>query len=162
MGGEIDVPGTVSDSLHTVIAHELNQAAGARPPTLGSVLYAMNGGLVGRLIDAGEIPKEDDYTIFEEIRTLIERHGADVLAQDFMRYRASDNLATVIQYELDKREGNQPPTLGSVLEAMNGGALTQLIATGDIDPDEDDTLFAEIQWMIDRYGSDTPAEEFLP
>lgn len=162
MGWEIDVPGTVSENLHTVIAFELNNPEGEQPPTLGTVLTSMNKGLVSRLIENGKIPRGDDYTIFEEIRTLIERHGEDALAQDFMRYRASENLAAILQHELDNRESSQPPTLGTVLESMKGGVIAQLIATGEIDPDEDDTLLSEIQWMIDRYGEGAPAEEFLP
>ncbi|NIP73368.1 MAG: hypothetical protein GWO16_10225 [Gammaproteobacteria bacterium] len=162
MGFEIDVPGAVSDDLHTVIAFELNNPDARRPPTLGSVRQAMDEGVVGRLIQRGDIGADQERGLFDEIEALIEQYGPDVLAQDFMRYRAGDTLATVIQAELNREDRDQPPTLRTVAEAVQAGLVARLVAAGEIDPDEDETLTAEIDWMIRRYGPDAPAEEFLP
>jgi hypothetical protein len=45
---------------------------------------------------------------------------------------------------------------------MNNGLVAELVSTGDIDPDEDETLLAEIQRLIKRHGDDSPAEDLLP
>lgn len=160
---EMDVPGTVSENLATVIESELNNPEYEQAPRLGNVLNAINHGLVQRLVDDKrlDIQKTDD-TIIREIKGLIETYGADRPAQDFIRYRSSENLATVIEAVLDKYDGDQPPTLGIVLDNMNHGLVAELVGTGEIDADEDDTLFSEIQRLIRSHGENTPAEQLLP
>jgi hypothetical protein len=44
---------------------------------------------------------------------------------------------------------------------MNQGLLARLVGDGTIDADQDETLFAEIDELIDRYGQDTLAEQLL-
>ena len=160
---ETDVSGIVSENLAAVIESELNNPDNEQAPRLGTILNAINHGIVHRLIDDKllDIDKADD-SILLEIKTLIESYGPDRPAQDFIRYRSSENLATVIQAVLDKYDGDQPPTLGVVLESMNQGLVAELVGIGDIDADEDETLFSEIQRLIRSHGEDAPAEQLLP
>jgi len=58
-------------------------------------------------------------------------------------------------------EADTAPTLGTVREAMNQGLLARLVGDGTIDADQDETLFAELDELIDRYGQDTLAEQLL-
>lgn len=160
---ETDVSGTVSENLATVIDAELKNPDNEQPPRLGSVLDSINHGITHRLIETGLLDvAEGDDSILLEIKSLIETYGADKLAQYFIRYRTSENLANVIHAVLDKCEGDQPPTLATVLELMNQGLVANLVGTGDIDPDEDETLFAEMQRLIRDNGEDAPAEDLLP
>ncbi len=162
MSFEIDVAGTVSGGLATVIDAELNNTSAPDPVTLGAVRDSMRGGLVAELIQSDVLPSDEDDTIFAEIETLIETYGDERPAQDFVRYRVSEDLAVVFQSALDSHAGDQPPTLGSMREAINAGLVANLVGIGDIDPDEDETLLAELQRLIVLNGEDAPAEEFLP
>jgi hypothetical protein len=44
---------------------------------------------------------------------------------------------------------------------MHDGLLAQLVGEGAIEEDEDDTLVEEMEELIDRYGVDVPAEQFI-
>jgi len=54
-----------------------------------------------------------------------------------------------------------PPTLAVVRQAMTSGLLTRLVGEGVLDDDEDDSLQAEIEALIERYGADALAEGYL-
>ena len=56
---------------------------------------------------------------------------------------------------------HRAPTLGWVRDAMTGGLIARLVGDGTIDPDEDQTLLAEIDALIERYGDDVIAEDFV-
>jgi hypothetical protein len=160
---ETDIPGIVSENLAAVIEAILNHPENEQPPRLGSVLNAINHGIVHHLVEERILDiEEGDNSILLEINGLIESYGADRLALDFIRYRASDNLAIVINALLNQYEDDQPATLATVLEEMNQGLVSRLVGIGDIDPDEDETLFSEIQRLIRSHGEDAPAEDFLP
>lgn len=161
MGIENDVSGIVSSNLSTIIETELNNPDTDQPVTLGSVYNAMNHGMVNRLIDDGHIDAVSPVPLFEEIKNLIEDYGGYALAKNFIHRQASENLAIVIQTELDNLGTAQPPTLGLILDDMQQGLVAQLVGDGLIDPDEDDTLITEIQHLIRVNGANTPAEEFL-
>ncbi len=162
MGVEKDLAGSVSGDLATVIESEMNNMDGVQPPTLGSVLDSMNRGLVAAFIESGRIEADKDDAIFTEIKDLIEAYGEDALAQRFIRYRTSDNLAVVIQAVMDSHEDDEPSTLGSVLDSMNQGLVASLVGIGEIDPDDDETLFSEIQGLINKHGENTLVEDLLP
>ena len=53
--------------------------------TLGDVLEATQGGLLANLIAEGEIADDETQTVIAELQALISQHGADVLAEDFIR-----------------------------------------------------------------------------
>ncbi|UCE89457.1 MAG: hypothetical protein JSW10_01030, partial [Pseudomonadota bacterium] len=64
--------------------------------------------------------------------------------------------------ELDNHADDDPPTLGTVRDSMNGGLVANLVGVGAIDADDDDTLLGEIMRLIRKHGQNAPAEEFLP
>ena len=53
--------------------------------TLGDVLEATQSGLLANLIAKGEIADDETQTVIAELQALISQHGADVLAEDFVR-----------------------------------------------------------------------------
>lgn len=53
--------------------------------TLGDVLKATQSGLLANLIAKGEIADDETQTVIAELQALISQHGADVLAEDFVR-----------------------------------------------------------------------------
>lgn len=162
MGISIDVPGTISDDLSTLIEAELNDADSVKPTTLSSVHGAMQTGLLKRLRELDLIEAETDQPLYDEIKGLIEEYGPGTLAQGFVRLRASDDLATLIRAVMAREDRDSPPTLITVREAMLSGQVAELVGEGEIDPDDDDTLLAEIDNLIRKHGEDEPAEDFLP
>ncbi|HIE55724.1 MAG TPA: hypothetical protein EYP90_11180 [Chromatiaceae bacterium] len=161
MSIEIDVSGSISENLANFIQSEMQRETSVQPPTLGSVLASMEGGSLDRLIEKGRIDRHDKDDIFVELRNLIEEYGDDALAQRFIRYRAGSNLAMVIEALLDSSDAESPPTLGTVRDSINQGLVTQIIARGDIDPDEDETLLAELERLISIHGEEALAEEYV-
>jgi hypothetical protein len=55
----------------------------------------------------------------------------------------------------------QRPTLAAVREALTRGIASRLVGEGAIDPDEDETLLAELDELIVRFGPDALAEELM-
>lgn len=53
-------------------------------PTLGVLFEAAEQGLLARLIGHGEIDDDEAQTIIAELQNLIDRHGADALAEEFL------------------------------------------------------------------------------
>ena len=89
---------------------------------------------------------------------LIERYGDDALAVRFLRPRASEDLSTVIQAAMDGADPDQPPSLASVRDAMLGGLVAQLVGHGQLDSDDEQTLFEEVDALVDKHGEDALAE----
>jgi len=160
MSRSVDVSTRVSGTLSTVIGAVLN-AAEEEAVTLAMVRFAMNRGLVSDLIDAGRLPPGSEYALSGEIERLIEEFGEDAPAADFESAEASEALSRVIQAELDGRDEPGIPTLGSVHESMLHGLAARLVGEGAIDPDEEQTLLAEMEALIARFGADVPAELYL-
>lgn len=159
----VDVEETVSSELSTVIEAVLNnyEAQGHGPPTLASVRGAMTGGLLERLIADDLVLAEDEVALLSELDTLIERAGDDAFAVRFMRPRASEDLSAVIEALLNSESNQYPPTLGGARDAMHAGLLAQLEGHGELDIDDEQSLFDEIDALIERHGVDALAEEFL-
>lgn len=158
---EIDVSGSVSENLVKVIESEMKSETGVQPPTLGSVFTSMEEGAIDRLIEMGVINQHDRDEVLDELRSLIEEYGDDALTQRFIRYRAGGNLTIVIEAIQDNSDAESPPTLEIIRDLINQGLVAQLVAHGDIDPDEDETLLAEIGHLISIHGEKALAEEFL-
>ena len=100
-------------------------------------------------------------SILEELDTLIEEYGEDALAIDFSQTVASEGLSRVIEAVINDDNRENPPTLVVVWEAMTTGILSRLVGQGVLDDDEDDFLLAEIESLIEHYGANALAEEFL-
>lgn len=104
---------------------------------------------------------DDGASLLDELDALIEEYGPDALADDFSQARASEPLSRVIEAVMSDENREYPPTLEEVQEAMAAGLVTRLVGDGILDEDEDETLAAEMEALISRFGSDSLAEEFL-
>lgn len=162
MGIDPDLASSVSADLAVVIQGRIDRQQDDGAATLGSVLEAMYKGLVRELVANGRLDADLDGALFDEIKQLIEQYGGDAPAFEFMKLRAGDTLAVVIQAELDNRADDNPPTLGSVRDSIQRGLVANLVGSGAIDADDDDTLPTELARLIRTHGEDAPAEEFLP
>lgn len=159
----VDIQETVSRELSTVIEAVMDnyEAQGHGPATLASVRGAMAGGLLERLTADGRLRLADGASLLSEVDTLIERVGDDVFAVTFMRPRASEDLSSVIEALLNLEDHDNPPTLAAVRDAMRRGLLANLVGHGQLDSDDEQSLFDEIDGLIDRHGVGALAEEFL-
>lgn len=92
---------------------------------------------------------------------LIEEFGETALAVDFVQAYASEQLSLVIEAMVDDENRENPPTLAAVREAVVSGLGVRLVGEGALDEDEDDTLLCEIDDLIEQFGADTLAEDFL-
>ncbi len=163
MGFAPDVSGDISPGLAKTILFLINSPNATEEFTLGDVAEAIREGVLKHLIEIERIDDGDEEDIEKEVEALVERHGESVLARELVRFRASENLATIIRALMRERDREQPPTLAVVFDAMTGSSLMgDLVGAGEIDPDEDDTLIDEIRQLIDLHGDEAPAEDLLP
>jgi hypothetical protein len=158
-----DIHETVSRALSTVIEETMRnyEIRGWEGPTLDAVRLAATDGLLARLAATGRIHGYEESSLNSELGELIERHGGDALAVRFFRPRASEDLSTVIEAAMNSAEPEQPPSLGSVRDAMELGLVAGLVGHGEIDADDEQTLLEEISSLIDAHGPGALAEEFL-
>ncbi|MEW5943771.1 MAG: hypothetical protein AB1710_07960 [Pseudomonadota bacterium] len=158
----IDVATRVSPELTRLIESLVNDPDADQPITLASV----------RMFVARELPDEARETerlhhfdtgesLVDELDALIEQYGEDVLAIDFVQAKASEQLSRVIEAVLNDENRENPPTLAVVREAIAAGLANRLVGEGGLEDDEDDTLLPEIEDLIDRFGDDALAEDFL-
>ncbi|MEK7772656.1 MAG: hypothetical protein AAB703_07350 [Pseudomonadota bacterium] len=77
---------TASEPLSRVIDFVMSGQDQENPPTLETVRNAMISGLLASLVGAGVLEEDEDDNLLVEIDALIDRHGADALAEEFLRY----------------------------------------------------------------------------
>jgi hypothetical protein len=80
---------------------------------------------------------------------------------DFVQASASEQLSRVIEFIVNDENRENPPTLDAVREAIVNGLSARLVGEGVLEEDEDDTLLSEIDALIEHFGGDTTAEDFL-
>ncbi|MBA3034217.1 MAG: hypothetical protein KKF85_14545 [Gammaproteobacteria bacterium] len=103
----------------------------------------------------------DEEMLCAEVDALIDEYGEDVMAIDLASVKASDDLSTIIEALLDDTDADIALTLGAVRQAMASGIVAGLAGDGLIEPDEEQTLRAEIDALIERWGEDSLAESVL-
>lgn len=77
---------TASEPLSRVIDAVINDENRENPPTLETIKEAIASGLPARLVGDGVLEDDEDDALLAEIEALIRRHGADALAEEFLRY----------------------------------------------------------------------------
>jgi len=99
-------------------------------------------------------------SVLDELDALIEEYGDEawpLISPD----QCSEALSRVIEAVVNDENRQGPPTLVAVWEAMTSGLLTRLVGEGVLEDDEDDFLLAEIEMLIERYGANELAENFM-
>lgn len=158
----IDIASRVSPELSTLIETLISQLDTDEPVTLGSV----------RSFIAHEMPEEIDEeealhhvdaseSVIDELDELIEEFGELAAAVDFIYAFASEPLSRVIEEVVSDENRKNVPTLEDVRQAIVDGLGGRLVGEGILEQDEADVLMPEIESLIDRYGADALAEDFL-
>ena len=152
-----DVFQNTSDGLSALIAAVLDDEEIVQPATLASVREAVLSDIKTPTIPLNRFSSEQSQELRDEIDALIDEYGGDALAVRFMRPGVSEPLGRLIAAALDELGA---PSLGRVLAMAEGGLLPRLIAQGEIDDDEAQTVIAELKGLIERHGEDALAEDF--
>jgi hypothetical protein len=155
----LDVTTRVSPELAEILEFHANNPQALETATLGSVRAALATGEAGEGYEADRLHPETSETLLRELDALIDEFGVEAPAADFIKQSASEALSRVIEAVME--QSTQPPTLADVQEAMQEGLIARLIGEGVLEEDEDETLSEEIEDLIDRYGADAPAEDFI-
>ena len=75
-----------SEALSRAIEAVVNDENREFPATLATVRDALADDLAGRLVGDGVLEEDEADMLAPELDRLIERHGDDALAEDFLRY----------------------------------------------------------------------------
>ncbi len=148
----------VSESLSDVISHVLNDEEIAQPANLVSVREAILADIKTPTIPLNRFSDDQIQELRDEIDFLIDQYGGDALAIRFHRPQASPSLTLLINAGIEQMG---EPTLEQLFNALEQGLLAHLIAEGELDDDEAQTVTAELQALIDKHGSDALAEDLM-
>lgn len=157
----IDIASRVSPELSSLIESLINQLDSDEPVTLALVRSFIKH-------EFDEIDEDEhmhhfdvDESVVDELEELIEQFGESAAAVDFISAFASEALSRVIEEVMNDENRENPPTLEDIREALADGLGGSLVGEGILEEDEDDVLMPEIESLIDRYGADAMAEDFL-
>ncbi len=158
----IDVSTRVSPRLSDLLLSRVNHPECEQPVTLMAVRRFLAGLLPADFREAERMHHFDvSESLLDELDELIEEFGQTALAVDFVQSSASEAMSRVIEAMLDDENHENPPTLAGVREALLNGLGARLVGEGVLEDDEDETLVAEIDALIEHFGADSVAEECL-
>jgi hypothetical protein len=158
----IDVATRVSPNLSALIENRINRSEPDQIITLEIVREFLTGLLSDAFTETEQLHHFDvNESLLDELNALIEEYGETAAAIDFIQKVASEPLSRVIEAAINERDPDNPSTLDMVREAMISGLTARLVGEGALEEDEDDDLIAEIDALINRYGSDALAEAFI-
>ena len=155
-----DISEEVSSELSVTLQYVISTVQDDLPVTLLMVRAMMETGLLEEMSDNGLIDSADHDSVSEELDALVESFG-DAAANGFVRPQASEILSNVIENCIDHNSDTGPPTLGQVRRALHDGLVSELISIGEIEDGEEQTIYDEIDRLIDLHGDSAPAGEFL-
>lgn len=153
--------GRTSEALSELMASLLGDPDIESPITLGFVRDRLRHLLVNRGLKADRSQFGTEQSLYTEIEALVEEFGEEAPAADFTSVKASEALSVIIEAALDDCEADLGLTLGEVRDAMADGLTARLIGEGAIEDDQDGSLLAEIDMLIERHGRDALAEEMM-
>jgi len=158
----IDIASRVSPELSSLIETIINQLETDEPVTLAAVRSFIAHDLPGEISETEQMHHFDvDESLVDELDELIAQFGESAAAADFIHAFASEQLTRVIEEVVNDENRENPATLEDVREAILDGLGGSLVGDGVLDEEEDDVLLPEIEDLIDRFGTDAPAEDFL-
>lgn len=158
----IDIASRVSPELSGLIETIISRLETDEPITLASVRSFIKDDFPAELEEAEHVHHFDSVeSLIDELDELIEQFGESAAAVDFVYAFASEQLSRVIEEIVSDESRDNPPTLSTIKEAMENGQVSRMVGDGSLDEDEDDVLMPELDSLIDRFGADAPAEDFL-
>ena len=158
----IDVASRVSPRLSALLRTLVNNPEHDEPITLVTARRFLADLLPAEFREAERLHHIDvSESLLDELDALIEEYGPTALAVDFAQVHASEPLTRAIEAVINDENRENPPTLSVIREALVGGLGARLVGDGVMDEDEDDTLLWEIEALIEHFGGDTLAEDFL-
>jgi hypothetical protein len=158
----IDISARVSPELSGLIETLIDQLNSGEPVTLAAVRSFIKHEMPVEMDEDEHLHHFDvDESVIDELDELIEQFGESAAAMDFIYAFASEALSRVIEEVMNDENRENPPTLEAVQQAIAGGLGASLIGEGILEDDEDDVLMPEIESLIERYGPDALAEDFL-
>src|SRR5574340_227526 len=158
----IDVASRVSPHLSALLSSRINNPECEQPVTLMAVRRFLGDLLPEDFKEAERLHHFDvSESVLDELDALIEEFGAGALAIDFAQVKASEPLSRAIEAVAGDENRENPPTLATIRDALLAGLGARLVGDGALEDDEDDTLLPEIEALIEQFGADTLAEEFL-
>jgi len=158
----IDIATRVSPELSKLIESIIDQLDTDEPITLAMVRSFIVNDLPKELSDAEEMHHFDiDESVVDELDMLIDGFGESAAAIDFVHAFASEQLSRVIETVANDENRENPTTLDDVRRALAAGLAGRLMGDGVLEDDEGDMLAPELEVLIERFGADVPAEDFL-
>lgn len=157
-----DVSSRVSPRLTALLLSRVNDPETEQPVTLIAVRRFLADLLPREFREAERLHHFDvSESLLDELDALIEEFGQNALAVDFAQASASEALSRVIEAMLDDENNESPPTLSRVRAALLDGLGARLVGEGVLEDDEDETLLAEIDALIEQFGENVSAEVCL-
>jgi hypothetical protein len=158
----IDIASRVSPELSALIEDLIVRLDTDEVLTLGTVRAFIAQDLPAE-IDESEHMHHFDYaeSLVDELDNLIDGFGESAPAEDFVYAYASEPLSRVIEAAANDENRENPLTLSETRDALSSGLASRLVGDGTLEDDEAEMLMPELDAMIDRFGPDAPAEDFL-
>jgi len=158
----IDIASRVSPELSGLIQSIIDQLDTDEPITLSAIRSFIVNDLPAEIDETEEMHHFDtDESLIDELDMLIDQFGESAAAVDFVYAFASEALSRAIESVMDGQDQENPVTLSEVRDAIVGGLTSRLIGDGVLEEDEADMLMPEIESLIEHYGPDATAENFL-
>ncbi len=158
----IDISGRVSPELSGLIQGIIDQLDTDEPITLSAVRSFIVNDLPAEIDESEEMHHFDvDESLIDELDVLIDQFGESAVAVDFVHAFASEALSRAIDALMDDQDQENPVTLSEIRDAIVNGLGSRLVGDGVLEEDEADMLMPEVESLIEHYGSDATAEDFL-
>jgi len=158
----IDIATRVSPELSGLIQTIISQLDSGEPVTLSMIRSFIRHDLPSEIDETERMHHFDvEDSLSDELDELIEQFGESAAAMDFISAFASEPLTRVIEEVLNDENRENPPSLEDVREALLAGLAGSLVGDGVLEEDEADMLMPEIDDLIERFGPDALAEDFL-
>jgi len=158
----LDIASRVSPALSALLNSRVNNPECEQPVTLKAVRRFLADLLPADFKEAERLHRIDvNESLLDELDTLIEEFGATALAVDFIQTSASEPLSRAIETVVNDENRENPPALAAVRNAILSGLGARLVGDGVLEDDEGETLLSEIEALIEQFGTDTLAEDFL-
>lgn len=157
----IDAATRVSPELSAAIERIVNDPDRDEPPTLEDVERFVRRHTSDADRHELALRPSDAASLLAEIEALADEFGPEALAVDFVTAKAGESLSRVIEHVVGLGGRSRRPTLGMVRDAMSAGLVAQLAGDGILEPDDEQTLRAEMDGLVERHGADALAEEFI-